>query len=165
MVFSTCVVIVPPRRRIETWRARGTRFRWQQRLYSAAAPTVGPREHHGHGGQPRRPPTPCHPSGGGATVSRPSRSGSGVPPGGRPTTMAPAKQHEGPGWSPGRVRGSNTPRTGRSGEDAREGVVEFAGVVEDALGELVDGPVDRREVMLDPVAQSGEHLVAVPRRI
>src|SRR3954469_11519374 len=74
---------------------------------------------------------------------------------GRPTTIAPAKQHEWPGWSPGRVRGSNTPRTGRSGEDAREGVVEFAGVVENALGELVDGPVDRREVVLDPVAQSG----------
>src|SRR4051794_9490481 len=42
-----------------------------------------------------------------------------------PPAATPAKQSEEPGWSPGRVRRSNTPRTGRSGEDAREGVVEF----------------------------------------
>src|SRR5689334_17309649 len=52
-----------------------------------------------------------------------------------------------------------------SGEDAGEGVVEFAGVVEDALGELVDGPVDGREVVLHAVSQPGEDLVAVARGV
>jgi hypothetical protein len=49
-----------------------------------------------------------------------------------------------------------------SGEDAGEGVVEFAGVVEDPLRQLVDGPVDGGEVVLDAVAESGEDLVAFP---
>ena len=55
-------------------------------------------------------------------------------------------------------------RLSRSGEDAGEGVVEFAGVVEDALGQLVHRPVDGREVRLDAVAQAGEDLVAIARR-
>src|SRR5207245_1024291 len=45
--------------------------------------------------------------------------------------------------------------------DGEEGVVEFALDVEDALGELVLGPVDGGEVRSGPVAQAGEDLVAV----
>src|SRR5688572_7276672 len=55
-------------------------------------------------------------------------------------------------------------RRGASGQDGREPVVELAGVVEDALAELVDGPDVRRPVREGEVA-AGEDLVAVAGRV
>ena len=50
---------------------------------------------------------------------------------------------------------------GGSGEDAGDGGVEFTCVVEDPLGKVVHGPIDRGEVGLHAVAESGEHLIPV----
>src|SRR3954451_12755917 len=89
----------------------------------------------------------------------------GPPRGAAPITQRSRSAGRACRTGPGAAGPRPPPGPGRSGEDAGEGVVELAGVVEDALRELVDGPVDGREVVLDAVAEAGEDLVAVPGRV
>src|SRR5512133_3924290 len=91
----------------------------------------------------------------------------------RPPTTPAASHRQGTLTPVSRENSSGAPAerrspaacAGGSGEDAGEGVVQLPGVVEDALRELVDRPVDRREVVLHAVSQPGEHLVAVARGV
>src|SRR6185437_17078799 len=78
-----------------------------------------------------------------------------------PGAAAPARRAAAVGARSGR----DGPAGPLSREDAGEGVVQLTGVVEDALRQVIHRPVDRREVVLHPIPQTREHLVAVTRRV